>query len=345
MGFLRRAARQLEPLAERLFGTSVAVAAAARWRRGGCVVLYYHQVREASAFDHPNMVVRPEAFRAQVALLAERCEVVGPDGVADGRSGRRPKVALTFDDGYRELLAHALPMLAEHGLPSTVYCCSEVVAGRQAFWWDALEFALRGVADGACEVRVGDGERVTLRLPDEASRGYALRLLWDRCAAAPDQSKAANRLLAQLPPAEVPESLYMNAADLRRCRELGAEIGSHGRTHSRLAGRSKADISDELGGSRKDLEEIVGTPVTSVAYPYGMDDSVSPQVTRGAASVGFRTGFTIRAAMARCGDDPLALPRVPVYLRDGSSRFRGKALGPYAGVYDWAVRRMSGGGQ
>jgi hypothetical protein len=49
----------------------------------------------------------------------------------------------------------------------------------------------------------------------------------------------------------------------------------------------------------------------------------------------------VRAALARQGDDPLAIPRVTVYERDGSRELAAKALGAQPGVYDFVWRRVA----
>lgn len=81
-------------------------------------ILTYHSV---GARNH-DMNVTPDAFRAQMAWLAQHASVIS---LADAAAGQ-PGVALTFDDGYRDNRLNAAPVLAEHGFPATVF----LVAGR-----------------------------------------------------------------------------------------------------------------------------------------------------------------------------------------------------------------------
>ena len=46
-------------------------------------------------------------------------------------------VALTFDDGYRDVLENALPVLREHGFPSTVFVVPGAIAARARSRWYA----------------------------------------------------------------------------------------------------------------------------------------------------------------------------------------------------------------
>ncbi|MBN2311374.1 MAG: polysaccharide deacetylase family protein [Candidatus Hydrogenedentes bacterium] len=122
-------------------------------RRGGdSRILTYHSV---GSREH-EMNVSVEAFRAQMAWLAEHCR---PIPLAEAAQAA-PGVAVTFDDGYRDNLTHAAPVLHEFGIPATVF----VVAGRMGgmldhdhdpatssllTWDEARELASAGVEIGA----------------------------------------------------------------------------------------------------------------------------------------------------------------------------------------------------
>ena len=86
-------------------------------------VLAYHAVGSCPlAQDRHNLFVSVEAFERQMSFLARKRRVVPLGDVVEGRlpSGP-PAVAITFDDGYRNVLHAAGPILARLGLPSTVF--------------------------------------------------------------------------------------------------------------------------------------------------------------------------------------------------------------------------------
>ena len=75
----------------------------------------------------------PDAFRRQMEALAASGQRVvdlyeiGDLALAPGEAA----VALTFDDGYRDVLEDALPVLREHGFPATVFVVPGAIAGRR----------------------------------------------------------------------------------------------------------------------------------------------------------------------------------------------------------------------
>jgi hypothetical protein len=66
------------------------------------VVLAYHRIGEPG---DPYPHVTESVFRAQMRWLKAHCEVIGPADLAaaaSDRGARRPRVLVTFDDGYRD---------------------------------------------------------------------------------------------------------------------------------------------------------------------------------------------------------------------------------------------------
>lgn len=98
---------------------------ASGWRThesGTTRILTYHSVGNR---PHP-MNVSPQSFREQVTWLADYYPVIWMEDLLGGKPG----VAITFDDGYRDNLTNAAPILSELGLPATVFIVPGRVGGR-----------------------------------------------------------------------------------------------------------------------------------------------------------------------------------------------------------------------
>ncbi|WP_272474145.1 polysaccharide deacetylase family protein [Baekduia alba] len=105
----------------------------------------------------------------------------------------------------------------------------------------------------------------------------------------------------------------------------GWEIGSHTRSHPHLTQvDDDAALREELEGSKATIEERLGVPCTSLAYPYGDADA---RVERATAAAGYEAAGTIPRKLPE--PRPLAWPRAPIFHDDGPLRARIK-LSPLA---------------
>ena len=123
-------------------------------------VLAYHAIGEC-ADDRASLFVSREAFAAQMAFLTRAAEVVDLATLVAGhvRSGRRPVVAITFDDGYRSVLEDAAPILARHGFPATIFVPTAFL-GRRNEWDEPSDCPLEILAAG----ELLEAERAGLRV-------------------------------------------------------------------------------------------------------------------------------------------------------------------------------------
>jgi peptidoglycan/xylan/chitin deacetylase (PgdA/CDA1 family) len=90
-------------------------------RAGETRILTWHSIGRRGH----EMNVSPENFRLQVEMLA----VIGPVIPLEDAAEGKPGIALTFDDGYRDNLLHAAPILADHGFPATVFMVAGAMGG------------------------------------------------------------------------------------------------------------------------------------------------------------------------------------------------------------------------
>jgi peptidoglycan/xylan/chitin deacetylase (PgdA/CDA1 family) len=98
-------------------------------------ILAYHSIADMPGLDVET--VAPSDFGEQMAWLASRrFEVVTVSELVQRMarpSGVRPMVAITFDDGYRDNIVAALPILQRYGFTASFYVASGYI-GRQSGW-------------------------------------------------------------------------------------------------------------------------------------------------------------------------------------------------------------------
>jgi len=255
----------------------------------GVAVLAYHGVRDDNS---PRGSMRFEELHVTVSRLDSHCSVLrrlgcAPLTVADWRAiaaGRRPVpskgVLLTFDDGYRSVLTHALPILEKHGIPAAVFVCTGPVERRVRFWFD-------GLAERASEAAVEEAK--TLEYTQ-----------WRDVATKHEMPATAGDPHA---PLSVVELQTLASHPL-------ITIGAHTATHPILAHASADEQRGEIDRSRRSLESWLGTAVSTFAYPNGRPGiDFTPITVDVVKAAGFEHAFAIGASFARPEALPYAHPR------------------------------------
>ena len=293
--------------------------AASALARGRGLILTFHRVRP----ERPATGYAPNgALEITPQFLELTLDVVRREGfelVSLGEARRRlveaqgaPFAALTFDDGYRDTLTDALPVLERRRAPFTVYCATGFIERTARLWWLELEEAIRRLET----VDIGRA-RIPARTPAEKSAAFD-RIYWLlRGRPEPEllQTVGDLALRAGVDRQALSDGLFMDWNDvIRLSRHPLATIGAHSVTHRRLAHWSADQARAEMANSKASLEARLGIEVDAFAYPVGDPTSAGTREFELAREVGFATAVTTRPGMLfpEHARRLTALPRVSV---------------------------------
>ncbi len=313
-----------------LFRASGAHRLAAPFTRGLGAILMLHRVRPRrdDAFD-PNggLEIAPEFLDRVLTHLAQRgYGIIALDAVVDilrrGERLTRPFVALTFDDGYRDLVQYALPILERHRAPFTAYVTAGFADGSARLWWLEMEEAARRLDH--TDIIVG-GRRIMrdMRTPREKSEAYD-EIYWAlRAQDETELRRVVDALCAQagLAPKQITRDACLDWSELAALasHEL-ATIGAHSCTHARLAKLDAAEARREMAESAEAVRRELGVPARHFCYPIGDAASAGPREFALAAELGFVSAVTTRPGVlfAEHAQHLHALPRLSVNGRHQS---------------------------
>lgn len=102
---------------------------------------------------------------------------------------------------------------------------------------------------------------------------------------------------------------YMTATEVRALHNRGMSIEAHTQTHPSLQTLTKKRQEEEILGSVKDLEAIIGAPIRHFAYPSGRYNTTTLSIVDHAKLL---TAVTTRKGIATASDHLHALPRVRI---------------------------------
>jgi peptidoglycan/xylan/chitin deacetylase (PgdA/CDA1 family) len=310
-------------------------------------ILAYHRVAELE-FDPQLLAVTRKHFAEQLQVLREAYRPMSlQDWVASLKHGTLPPraVAVTFDDGYADNLYDAKPLLERHDIPASVFVTTDYLGKDREFWWDELERVLLqpGIVPEMLRISI-NGDTYQWELDeaayysedvykhhrcwnvqeDDPSRRHRLyrslcRLL--RLLPESERRKALDELLtwASADPTSRPTHRILAPDELVRLAEGGlVEVGAHTQTHSVLSALPVVMQKSEIMGSKACLEEILGHPVTSFAYPFGSRSDYARETVAILRDAGFTYACSNFGDVVWRGTDRFQLPRVLVRDWDGN---------------------------
>ena len=229
-------------------------------------------------------------------------------------------IVFTFDDGYRNNLSHALPILRKYGAPATIFVATGHIDRREPFWFDRLDFALQHGLVEPCEVQVGSQcVRISAKNRDDLSESYRRFRDLVKKEIVDDERfrELTNSFSAELEMNGEKTLTDIHSNDdwsavatwgqIAAAFGDGITFGSHTVNHVRLSCVSNETAWTELEQSKHAIEQHTDRPCRYLAYPNGDFNEAVVAIARELVYV---AAFTTREGLNKRGDDLLRLRRI-----------------------------------
>jgi peptidoglycan/xylan/chitin deacetylase (PgdA/CDA1 family) len=285
-------------------------------------ILMLHHVRPArpDRFQPNRLLEITPAFLERVARALRRsgADLISLDALhqrlVEGDFTRR-FFCVTIDDGYRDILQHAYPILKAHAIPFTVYVASSFPDRLGELWWLALEEVVaRHDRIGLC--MQGREQRFDCRTPAEKQEVFASLYAWLRALPTETELRGVIRELCARYQVDIAALCRAQCMSWEEIAQLAADplvtIGAHTVNHVMLTKVPEATARAEMDMSRRVIEAALGMPVEHFAYPVGDRTSAGRREFALAAELGFKTAVTSRPGVLFPGHRHhlTALPRI-----------------------------------
>jgi peptidoglycan/xylan/chitin deacetylase (PgdA/CDA1 family) len=259
----------------------------------GLRVLCYHRVSS----DKDELSVTPSAFRSQMEfILHTRANTETLDDalekLQEGTSGRH--VCVTFDDGYRDNVENAIPVLRELGIPATIFVASRMIDGTAPVYWydqppplltwnELREISHKGL------VAIGAHSRTHRALPKLADEEA-----WDEVAGS--RADVEKRLGRPVTSFAYPSGLY-GEREVRMVREAGYRVAVTCEPGANGPGQRPHAFRRLIVGPRDDLKMFEAKLTGLLDEPWG----VSHGLKRASRAMRSAPTASRAAAVARRG--------------------------------------------
>lgn len=258
------------------------------------IVLMYHRVCDEESTKSPY-AVSTSNFKDQMHYIKQHFELLRFED--DWSNVKKPSCVITFDDGYVDNYVIARDFLEQQAIPATFFISTQNIDTDGLFWWDELT------------VHKNLFEKQT---------GKSFSTLFKQLK----KSKPAEQLafFNQYRP------LYeVNAHSLNSYRSMSSDqlanlaqlkhttIGAHTINHPKLTVLDAEEMFFELKESKRVIEKITGSPVTTCSYPYGSYNQNTIEVCK---KIGFKKAAAGFPHNCYRWNNPLKIPRVSAFNDD-----------------------------
>jgi len=294
-----------------------------RYFSGMGAILMLHRVSEHRGSPlglNSHLSITPAFLDATInGMKALGYRFVDMDEAVDRvKSGSRERFAtITADDGYRDNLTEALPVLERHETPLTVYVAPNLTNGAVDIWWEVLEQAVLAADALVLPTRAGTItiDCSTRQRKIAAARQIAAYVTNDIAEA--DRRPVIRDLAAQ---ANIDAGApcrcgLMNWDEIRRIAAHPlVTIGGHTLNHYFLARLSDAEAASEMEEAGRILEAELGRLPSHLAFPYGSALAVGEREVNLAREIGYASAVTTRHGLLQPEHAAHlhALPRISV---------------------------------
>lgn len=294
------------------------------WRRarrapGRAIVLMYHRISDEA--DYLGMAVTPAAFVRQLRVLRRWARIM-PLGALVGRLRDAAPLdddlaAVTFDDGYRDNLDVALPLLRAEGVTATVFVSTEFIDGTRRPAGERLRVACEALWEQRTPPSAWPGATpvdalVRDLLATPGSLDATGRLRQALKGLAHDGEDVMIRLETAAGRSAVGSPSMLDWDGVRALGRGGVEIGSHAMSHGILSRMPLAEAEHEILASKQRLEAELGHEIAGFAFPNGRRGDFLPEHLAALRRAGYAYACLAETGVNAPGCDAFQLRRIGV---------------------------------
>ncbi|MBE3560255.1 MAG: polysaccharide deacetylase family protein [Ktedonobacteraceae bacterium] len=292
-----------------------------KWRSGPyLIILNYHRATEEGGNLRAQMQFLRRHFR--VLHLEEALEeFYAPSASASkarSQRARRAPVVLTFDDGYLDNYTHALRWAKELQVPITIFLAPGYIESGACFWWLAPDYLVKHTKVEKVTISertyylAQPADRKALK---EAIAAYLRKAstVVERETFLADIQQALEVLLPSRADAVNAPMFTITWEQVREMERSGlVSFGAHTMHHPILSALAdSAELRYEVQHCRQVLEQQLGHPVSTFAYPVGKMKDIGEQGIQAVKEAGYRWALTTIEEINTPQTDTLLLRRLP----------------------------------
>jgi peptidoglycan/xylan/chitin deacetylase (PgdA/CDA1 family) len=228
----------------------------------------------------------------------------------------KPLAAIVFDDGYKDFIEYAFPILKKYHCPSSMYVVTDCIENQLPPWTYILDYHF--LHSKKLEINLNNRilppflqlnkfSNIQTRLQFAKQFKPYLKTITNV-----HRVELYKQVLESLNDVEIPRNLIMNWKEVKEIKDNGVLIGSHSMTHPVLSNlEHELDIINEIKGSKEMIAKHLGSSPITISYPLG---GYNEFIKQKAIEYGYKIGLAVNNTMYNSRiHDFFEIPRIELY--------------------------------
>ena len=248
------------------------------WKGKGAILVYHRVVKDEQIEEalELGLTVSCSNFERHIKELKSKYKICSMNEFVENLKKKTNEfmIAITFDDGYKDNLYQALPILAKHEVPASIYITTRFLNKDVNIWW----YELADIIQNRTEINFQCQEKKFYFLLENKKQKLTayqnLIKLFKNLRI--DKQNELMEKITNTKKRKNYSKICLNSEEILMLEKNPLiTIGSHGHNHLNLKILSDDEVKYEITKSLEILENLLNRKVKHFAYPFGGKDQVS----------------------------------------------------------------------
>ncbi len=233
-------------------------------KRHSLTSLCFHRVSNERSYSWPPLGI--DVFEDIIKYVVKHYEVISVFDINIKKLGK-PKLLITFDDGYKDFIINALPILERYNLPVVLSVSTDIIEKNIMPWTQYINRVIDKCVEKGISFLCKDKRYMVNK--SNASE-IALFIYKSLLGETIESRDTIIKYMVDSVGGEIDNDQFLSWDDLRECVKRGVFIASHTVSHNNLVLMSEKDVEKELRLSKEIIKDRLGIETQIISYPNGM---------------------------------------------------------------------------
>lgn len=276
-------------------------------------ILTYHRIVENKNqinSEINSISVTTETFEGQIKLLKKKFNIVSIDEILKIDNKFKNNLAITFDDGYKDNLTNAVPILEKYDVPATIYVTTRFLENKWDMWWYEIEKII-WQKDKLDFNFLNKEYCFDLKEENNKKKCYKKLSLLFKNLSYLEQNKLLEQITKTKERVQFKNKILDKSDLIELSQKKNITIGSHTHTHANLAILNDDECKKELLLSKQILENILNKEIAHFAFPYGSKKDAGFRESKLVKDAGYQSAVTTQLG-GKISNNVYLIPRVHI---------------------------------